>query len=72
MSVDAFIRIDTVSDHDINFTVGSQIKACPFLFEHINQSVVRQRFKRIMKGYARKGRFESSILMSNSGLIKHE
>ena len=40
--------------HDVNLTVGGEIKACAFFFKDINHSVLRERLKSIMESHTGK------------------
>jgi hypothetical protein len=51
VGMDALGRVDSVLSHDINLTVGGEIKAGAFFFKDINHSVLRERLKSIMESH---------------------
>ena len=70
--MDTFVRIDLRLAHQIDFTVGREVKTGTFALEYVDDAHMGQGFKRIMQGHAGQGGDQGSVLMAHGCLIQDQ
>ena len=72
MRVDALLRLDTETPHQIHFAVRGEIEECPLPAQRLDHCGVRQGLQRVVQIDVRQGGGEAAVLPAHAFDIDYE